>query len=90
MDLSDENGFMIHLLRCPPLSYASDLLESRRTFILVKVTRSEDGTERIEPMLKNLKQTKPSAFERLTSNGSGRGNEDGGKKRRGKKSGRRR
>ncbi|KAL5262508.1 hypothetical protein ACHWQZ_G008042 [Mnemiopsis leidyi] len=39
IDLSDENGFIVHLLRSPPLQYASDVLESRRTFILVKVSK---------------------------------------------------
>jgi len=67
IDLSDENGFVVHLLRSPPLQYASEYLESRRTFILLKVSKQEDGSESIEPMLQNLKSKKPNAFDRLTS-----------------------
>lgn len=67
IDLSDENGFIVHLLRSPPLQYASDVLESRRTFILVKVSKNDDGSESVEPMLKDLQSNRPNAFERLTS-----------------------
>jgi len=73
IDLSDENGFIVHLLRSPPLQYASDVLESRRTFILVKVSKNDDGTELVEPMLKNLQANRPNAFERLTSSNDSRG-----------------
>jgi len=96
IDLSDENGFIVHLLRSPPLQYASDVLESRRTFILVKVSKNEDGTESVEPMLNNLRANRPNAFERLTSsNYDSRGQAlDAGDKRlnrqKSKKSGKRR
>eukprot|EP00116_Pleurobrachia_bachei_P019373 sb/3479635/ len=62
IDLSDENGFIVHLLKSPPLQFASEFLESRRTFILVKVSKHDDGSESVEPMLNNLRADRPNAF----------------------------
>lgn len=66
VDLSDESGNLKYLLN-HPLSYATELLKTRESFVLIRVEKkSEDEGDSYTPMLNDIITVTPQFLERLS------------------------